>query len=94
MTIKNVSQLAITTNIRIENPFYIQQDNNKVNMIEKHLENEDVLSINIEFVPKATKEESITWNRELIFTYLGHPHKVPLLYRQFCFCVTCFKISG
>lgn len=76
MTVKNISKLDIVTNIQIEDPFFIVLDSERLNLLEWHLENDSELNMNIEFVPKSKEKKCVVWDRELLFTYLDHPHKV------------------
>ncbi|KAI4465642.1 dlec1 deleted in lung and esophageal cancer 1 [Holotrichia oblita] len=75
VSVKNISKLDIVTSIKIEDPFFILLDTERTNMCEKLLKNNDVLDIKIEFVPKNKDRKCVVWNRELLFTYLDHPHK-------------------
>ncbi|GJQ69846.1 hypothetical protein Trydic_g22394 [Trypoxylus dichotomus] len=75
MTVKNISKLAITANLSIEEPFFILNGDEETNSVQRHLENGDVFSFDVKFVPKATKKECVVWNKELVFTYMGHPYK-------------------
>lgn len=74
--VRNVSKLAITTVITVDEPFYMVQENGRVNSVEKHLEDGDVLNLKVEFVPKTEQLECVVWNKELVLSYVGHPHKV------------------